>query len=57
MRVGWLIPEDDPRAVPPENQGFMRGLYLSHRDAGNIFHQAMTVPLPTPPFALAYAMR
>ncbi len=55
VRIGWLITEDDPRAVGPTELAFMRGLYLSHRDAGNIFHQAMTVPLPSPPFALAYA--
>ena len=38
-----------------KNIAFMRGLFLSHRDAGNIFQQALTLPLANPPFALAYA--
>ena len=33
----------------------MRAIYLSHRDAGHIFHQALTVALPDPPYAVAYA--
>jgi nucleoside-diphosphate-sugar epimerase len=55
LRIGWLIAEDDPRAVGDKERAFMRGLYLSHRDAGEIFSRAVTMPLPSPPFLAAYA--
>jgi hypothetical protein len=59
LRIGWLIPEDDPTAVGLSERPFMRGLYLSHRDAGHIFAAALRAPLPAagvaPPFAIAYA--
>lgn len=56
LRIGWLIAEDDPRCVGPAEVDFMRGLYLSHRDAGNIFWQAATLPLDAKlPYSIAYA--
>lgn len=60
LRIGWIIPEDDPRAVDDLHKPFMRGMYLSHRDAEAIFSRALSIELPThadtgAKFAHAYA--
>ena len=56
LRIGWLVENDDPSTVGAKETAFMRGLYLSHRDAGGIFSRALTAPLPKDvPFVLAYA--
>jgi len=57
MRIGWLTEDDDPTAVGDKEIGFMRALYLSHRDAGEIFYRSLSAPMPDNdiPFVAAFA--
>lgn len=48
LRIGWIVKEKNPfesRWVQsPDNQQYMRAMYLSHRDAKSIFTRAAVLP-------------
>lgn len=49
MRIGWIVPEDDPRLsrwVEDNCREYMRAMHLSHRDCSELFSRALTVGLP-----------
>lgn len=57
LRIGWLVPEDTPLVAPRAERDFVRAMFLSHRDAGEMFARALLVPITsTPPFAAAHAV-
>jgi L-arabinose 1-dehydrogenase [NAD(P)+] len=53
MRIGWIVPEDDPRLskwVEDNCREYMRAMHLSHRDCSELFSRALTVGLPADVF-------
>lgn len=47
-RIGWLVPELDPRdskwVRTEAEREYMRAMYLGHDDCDEIFHRAISVP-------------
>lgn len=49
VRIGWLLDTDSPLEAPEKARDYARAMYLSHRDCGQLFDKALTMPIEQSP--------
>ncbi|MEE2657766.1 MAG: NAD(P)-dependent oxidoreductase [Candidatus Latescibacterota bacterium] len=53
LRIGWIVPDDQPESKKGTRaEDYMRAMWLSHRDCGQVMRCALETPLS---FFVAYA--